>query len=730
MKKVALGAAVALLSLMSFGVHEVSTTAALVEAITAINNGDSDNTIRLAAGTYDVSGCNMSDRGCLFVSRNVVIEGADTTSWRTADDRNAKAILDAKEMKSVIELSTDTSPNATFRHLTILNGRSTWHGAGICNGWYSGKYAVCTNCVFRNNTAEGQNQGGGGHTLTLRDCYFTNNVAREGGAVLSCNEATNCRFEYNRATGNGGALRNGGNVSRCVFIGNVGGTSSCNYGSTCTMTDCVCISNSAAAGGCFAAENIGRGHRLTVVGCTFEGNRNTAGNSGGALFNPYLVTNCVFVGNSVLAASGGAIYTATNQTTIVGCAFTNNTSAATNDGGGAVSGGSEPQKQPAVLNCDFHGNCATNYGGAVLYASVSNCTFTENRAYFGSAVYASQPVVDCVFRENVAVNKPGSTGAAGACHSAPVFGCRFENCSGQYGAGISGGCVASNCTFVGCHAESAGGASYDSTMTDCLVTNCTCGALTSGAGADAGSAAAAERVLKRVTFVDCYTTASNTLTVATRAHHLVDCEFLRCNPNTPKSATNCRIVGNGVYHSIGGFQKIGTGSFTNCLVTGVSADYIFNGARLVNCTIVSNNHNSTGQLFANATRAWNCIFFDNYHSGSKHYDVAGYGDWYLTNCVFKTDPNWTAYRFHTNGTFRLTKDETFVKPTSRFYDAANPYRVAPSSLARNASTTDGVVWPDGATDLLGLPRLTEDGRSDIGCYQGWFVQDGTLLIFR
>lgn len=91
---VALGLASALTLGSAFGAHEVSTVQGLVDALTSINSGAStDLTIRLAPGTYDVSGCAMNSNGCLYVAKGITLEGTDTTSWRTTSDRNAKVVL-------------------------------------------------------------------------------------------------------------------------------------------------------------------------------------------------------------------------------------------------------------------------------------------------------------------------------------------------------------------------------------------------------------------------------------------------------------------------------------------------------------------------------------------------------------------------------------------------------------------------------------------------------------
>ena len=232
------------------GAHEVATVEQLVAALKAVNGGDADTVVRIAPGYYDVSGCAMDEKGCLSIQRaNVVVEGTDPTSWRETADRNAKVVLDAKYARSVFNLLPALT-GVRFHHLTIQNGTNTnvklvdGAGAGIQHGWYKGTYAAVSNCVFRNNRAVGQ--GGGGHELNLYDCYFTNNVATEGGAVLATQVTRDSLFEYNSAVDNGGALRNGSEIQRCVFVGNTAGTGGCNYGADYWAVDCLCVSNTAS----------------------------------------------------------------------------------------------------------------------------------------------------------------------------------------------------------------------------------------------------------------------------------------------------------------------------------------------------------------------------------------------------------------------------------------------------------------------------------------------------
>ena len=380
------------------GAHEVATVEQLVKALEAINDGNADTVVRIAPGYYDVSGCAMDEKGCLSIQKaNVVVEGTDPTSWRETADRNAKVVLDAKYARSVFNLLPKLT-GIRFHHLTIQNGTNTnvnladGAGAGIQHGWYNGTYAAVSNCVFRNNRALGQ--GGGGHELNVYDCYFTNNVATEGGAVLAA-RAQDSLFECNSAVSNGGALRNGSEIQRCVFVGNTAGTGGCNYGRDYLAVDCLCVSNTASQGGAFGSEWGKPG--LRVRNSRFVGNRSTgtnatAGNMGGALLYPHFVTNCVFVGNES-RTRGGAVAASTNLAQIVDCAFTNNAAVY----GGAVSGNDGAWQQPTVSACDFVGNCATNDGGGVLKcAVVSNCTFTGCWTLRRGGAAFNAALVDCV----------------------------------------------------------------------------------------------------------------------------------------------------------------------------------------------------------------------------------------------------------------------------------------------------------------------------------------------
>ncbi len=408
------------------GAHEVATVEELVVAIAAVNGGDADTTVRIAPGYYDVSGCAMDAKGCLSVQKNMALVGADATSWRETADRNAKVVLDAKYARSVFNVDPSLT-GVSFRHLTIQNGTNTnakasdGAGAGIQHGWYKGKYATVSNCVFRGNMGEGQ--GGGGHTLNLYDCYFTNNVALEGGAALMAS-AQDCLFEYNRAVANGGALRNGTGLRRCVFVGNVAEESNggCNYGDNYSVQDCLCVGNVAVRGGGFAADKAAVVSNSTFTGCL-------ALKEGGAAYNATLV-DCV-VSNCLarpVEAAGGVASAAGHRLTrvaFIDCGCETNDAWRVAATGCHVEDGSFLRCNPATVKsavrCRIEGggvflkgslmqggawtNCLfTGLAASYLFSgapSLVNCTVVSNNWGTKGQLFAGQvAAVNCIFKDN------------------------------------------------------------------------------------------------------------------------------------------------------------------------------------------------------------------------------------------------------------------------------------------------------------------------------------------
>ncbi len=184
-----------------------------------------------------------------------------------------------------------------------------------------------------------------GFSPAIINCTFSNNFAREGGAIYNYDDAcptmANCTFSANRAQ-SGGAIvnRDGSNaaIRRCTFASNHatlrGGAIFNDYGSSPEIEQCVFRNNTSDGyGGAIytddAASQIGH-TSPRIAGCRFENNR--ARLRGGAVANfnkctPSIVS-CTFSGNFA-GQGGGAISNDYHvRAEIVGCAFENNSAGA------------------------------------------------------------------------------------------------------------------------------------------------------------------------------------------------------------------------------------------------------------------------------------------------------------------------------------------------------------------------------------------------------------------
>ena len=185
------------------------------------------------------------------------------------------------------------------------------------------------------------------------------------------------------------------------------------------------VGTTRAGAGLFVA-----GADVLVRACVFS--NNTVSRNGGGAFVSASSTaefiSCTFIGNSSEVFSGGGIYMASSGGfTIDRCRFYGNHAASS--GGGVFIIGGELDKgapDPRVTNSIFSGNHVTDVlgtgggitmrlglrsevGGVVGYGGIYGCTFTENSASAGGAVYGGHPsvpdeqleVVNCILSGNV-----------------------------------------------------------------------------------------------------------------------------------------------------------------------------------------------------------------------------------------------------------------------------------------------------------------------------------------
>ncbi|MEA4956099.1 hypothetical protein SDC9_03477 [bioreactor metagenome] len=158
-----------------------------------------------------------------------------------------------------------------------------------------------------------------------------------------------------------------------------------------------------------------------------------------------LVESCSF--KNCYGDSGSAIYVFedSNSAIIKDCTFINNHAANTGDnsytvGGAVISQGSANFK---VINCYFENNTALTYGGAIglrnngVGAEITNCTFVNNFAPDGGAIYAlaSATILGSTFRNNRATNNGGAIVTTGS-NSLNIANSKFESNRAKNGGAL------------------------------------------------------------------------------------------------------------------------------------------------------------------------------------------------------------------------------------------------------------------------------------------------------
>jgi len=260
-------------------------------------------------------------------------------------------------------------------------------------------------CTFTGN--ETGNSGGGlliydDSNPMLINCKLIRNNAESGGGVFSSRSSSptliNCTFSDNYAKRKGGGMytANGNpKLTNCVFRSNLAdgldtqGGGMYNINCSLELTNSMFSENSAEIGGAICNKDSN-----TVLNmCEFV--RNKASYYGGAIANggQLIAKVCVFKNNYPGAVKDGG---SESVPTFIDCIFSGNSSIYP---GGAVS-----VKTATFYNCLFIGNRAFgdwSTGGAVysiLTASLNNCTFSNNWADNGRALYCYRASVDnCIF---------------------------------------------------------------------------------------------------------------------------------------------------------------------------------------------------------------------------------------------------------------------------------------------------------------------------------------------
>jgi len=353
----------------------------------ALASADTGDDIYIAAGKYrpdQGTSITLLDRTASFhLKSGVAIYGGFPPAGGIWEERNMTA--------NITILSGDLAENDGQNFLN--NTENSYH---VLTGSSVDATAVLDGCTVTAGNANGddpQDRGAALYSIsgnaTIRDCIFTQNKTGLGGA-LNAEASSNLTLTRVTFSGNQTGIYGTGGALRI-------------WDSSPILTDCIFTQNRAYYGA--AVEAIRCSSRFTR--CQFLENITENEGSGGGLYligsqsknSRPILTDCLFRGNHALYLGGGiysAIYT---YPYLVNCLFLNNI--------GEYAGGGiwSSQGAPKLTNCIFSGNRtgAVNpdasgggmYNGFNSAAEIRNCTFSQNSANRGGAlfVYYSTAVI-------------------------------------------------------------------------------------------------------------------------------------------------------------------------------------------------------------------------------------------------------------------------------------------------------------------------------------------------
>ena len=279
-----------------------------------------------------------------------------------------------------------------------INGKHppqpTGSGGGLNN--LAGSPTVI-GCTFIGNMTGGAGAGmcnAEGSHPSVTDCVFVRNYANtSGGAVANSGHSdptlTRCTFAENLTWGKGGAVYNNKGsptLDRCTFTHNAtisdldgSGGALFNLESTPVLVDCVFIENTASYGGAISGD---QGGELMAKGCLLARNHSQ---QGGAVFDwgrqtHSVFSDCTFSGNAARASAGAV---RASDTVFSNCLFAGNRALGYTQYDGA--------RHRSTAGAIYDGGLTT----------LSNCTFDNNWADFGCALYAWYPlppaISNCIF---------------------------------------------------------------------------------------------------------------------------------------------------------------------------------------------------------------------------------------------------------------------------------------------------------------------------------------------
>jgi len=255
--------------------------------------------------------------------------------------------------------SAPSGTEISFSNLTISNGLDSSYGGAIRG---DNQKLILNNCLFDGNATTAN--GGGAvamisaGSVTASDCTFTNNTAAAFGGAIDV-----------FGTGAKAVLTN------CVISGNTGTNAGGIYARTYLFAQgCTFSGNKATAGSGGAIYMSGQGGTGDMImrNCTISGNQSTANGGGVLLFNfpgTLSVQNSTIVNNAALFNNGGGICRVSGAGTISieSSVVSGNTSAGADD---IFSGGTVNVTTSAIGTGD--GFTKTDLGGNLPFQAHAN----------------------------------------------------------------------------------------------------------------------------------------------------------------------------------------------------------------------------------------------------------------------------------------------------------------------------------------------------------------------
>lgn len=338
------------------------------DALTNTSTGE----IWVANGTYKPGGMTPDSSSTFKIASAVSVYGGFAGTETNVADRDLTT--------NVTILSGDINDDDDATDLSLNKGDNIQHVMFV-DSLLGSPITIDGFSFIGGNTSDFDGQDeffwrGGGiftyNTVHIKNCKFSENFGRSGAGV------------YISPFGGGGG--NGSTFENCEFSNNI--TSAQSAGiylealDDITITNCTFSNNQSNRGVLYPNSCT----NIAVNNCMFNDNAHIFTNGfGGVLFNwqstGYTFTDCEFMNN--VGGNGGVMY---------------------HDGRFAPM----DANNLVFTNCNFEGNIATDFGGAVMYTWMSsytfdNCTFNNNTGPNGSHIFNTGSenkevlIKDCTF---------------------------------------------------------------------------------------------------------------------------------------------------------------------------------------------------------------------------------------------------------------------------------------------------------------------------------------------